>query len=267
MTTDTVTAGTRPDLITRLRSGVAARTPESWRAPVFITLAERPWLFIVACLVAVTAVVIAMAIRAPKYALITFWYSSVIFALAFTREIVGGDRTPSRWVLLFQCPGSATRHYARTGLVAFGLTLLCMLLPSAALAIVGLGTGSSPYFISGAIQGGLAWATVVFCVSFGISGLVRQHNVELTILLIFVSATQGLLTRSVGLSASGSRVVEYLLFPINALGEVWYGISGDMNLDTPHALHLVIYPLAWLVIGFLSIRRLEGRDLADVAGE
>lgn len=239
-----------------------SRVPAPWRGAAFVTFADRPVSFLAIFTVGAAVVSTIAGWRDPSRVNSLFAFLALVLALAMTRGIISRDRRDSRWIMLFQRATSPARHYARVIVLAF--MLLVLLLALAALPLVAsrfVQSGSARTAVA-LLAGSSIWATVIFCVTIGISSLVRRYDLELFLLLLTLSVVQVFLMDLLSAPASARHVATYLLIPVDPAFLMWATIGSAREAPSLASLaHLVLYPLAWLGIAAVRIESFETRDL------
>lgn len=215
-------------------------------------LADRPLPFLVVLSAAVALLVGLLAADGnAQSAQSLLALAATAIALGITRGIICGDRIEQRWFVLFQRGDPPFVHYARVLLVTAVAVALLLAIPALALAV----TASIPTAFA-AFAGALLWAGVCIAVATGISSLVRRYDLEITLILVVVSLAQGYVFGLLRVSPSASAALSYLLIPVDGIFMLWKGMLDLGSLPgLPRLLHILVYPLAWLGIAVLRIRR------------
>ena len=245
---------------------VQHRVPAAWRGPTLGFLTSRPWLFI--GLVAAVATAVS-GLRFDTYRDVivnTFLVVALLLPLALTSRAIGGDRTPARWALLFQRPGTVSAHYARTVAIMVLVLVACLLPASSMMVGIGVWRGTAPHTLFGFILGFFVWSLEVLAAGILWTTVSRQRDTELAILYLFFTFMQSLIVEYAHLPHAAAVVLESVLVPFNGSITLWQNLMGA---QTPFELRWVFqmigFPVAVAVIVGIRLRQLGRADLTDVA--
>lgn len=255
-------------LVLGVRRRLLQRIGGAWHAPAFGFLTTRPWSFI-GLLVVLGIAAGGLRFEGSLEPLIdAYWFVGLALPLALTKGLVGGDRVPGRWAILFQRPGSVRSHYARAMALA-GVALVACWVP-AWLVLIGLGAwrGTPPALLAGCALGSLIWSGEIFAAGIALTTWSRRHDTELAVLYLVLSFFQGVIVQVLHLPAVAANALEFVLVPVNGPFSVWrYLIGGTANLQPRWVAEMLVFPLALVILTALRLRRLDRIDLTDVTRE
>jgi hypothetical protein len=182
--------------------------------------------------------------------------ATLVFSVAMTRGFVGADRDHGRWFILFQNPVDPVRHYARVFAASFliVLVLLASIVAAAAIAAPHGVTLRSPLasFTASALL-----ALQIHAAAAGISACARRHDVELLVLLIAASLGFQVYLTIHAVPDYLASSLSLLLFPVKPLWAIADAVAGTgPTPDLPALAHVILYPVAWLLLASWQIRRL-----------
>jgi hypothetical protein len=181
--------------------------------------------------------------------------TAMFLVFGLSRRLVSGDRIRGRGPIIFQLPLSPIRHYsAVVGLVA--TIILLGLVLSALVTAIALGLGGLPTRVAwGSLAGAVVWSAVIFPVGVGLSAVVRKYDMELLLILYFISAAQGVFLAESAIPAIVSEGIVWILPPIDPIFLVWGGFVGQgWALTGSDLAHLVLYPSLWLLVAWVRLR-------------
>ncbi len=243
------------------------RLPQQWKAPVLALTASRAVPALVALSVLLPAFVAIDVRRGDRSAAPLLFYLGLGIGMGMTAGLLGEDRRESRWVLLFQRPGTPLLHYSRVVTAAFAAIVSLHVM---ALAVAAAITGSSGVrTVFGGVVTSLILAVAVAGVAIGMSALRPRGDAALTLALLVVSLYQALVWDTLGWAAGAParETAAALLFPFDAVAELarWIVGAGDVP-GVGRIAHLCIYPAAWLAVAGWRLHRMQEQDIPAGGG-
>ena len=178
---------------------------------------------------------------------------TTVLGIGLSAPSVGRDTLSGRAVLYFQRPVTPVAHYSAQLLVVLGSI-------AAAVALTAIPVALAPPAGAGAYAwvhpvGAFYWGALLAVIGMAVSTLVRRRAVEIMILLLVVSGYQVLVADALG-SEAARELLRWLLIPVDAVFTTWQQWrGGSFTVRPDHAAQLVLYPLAWLAILMLRLRK------------
>ncbi len=184
--------------------------------------------------------------------------TAMFLVFGLSRRLVSGDRIRGRGPILFQLPLSPIRHYSAVVGLVVTIILLGLVLSALAMAIT-LGLGGLPTRVAwGSLAGAVVWSAVVFPVGVGLSAVVRKYDMELLLILYFISVAQGVFLAESAIPEIVAGGIVGILLPIDPIFLVWGGFVGQGWALTGWDLaHLVLYPSVWLLVAWVRLRAIS----------
>lgn len=180
---------------------------------------------------------------------------ATIAGMGLGRGAVGDDRLSGRAALLFQRPVSPLAHYAARLLLAMGIFAAAALLAIAATGIARL-AGGRPYLWVN-VAGAFYWAALLLIMSTAVSSFVRRHDLDIVLVILLLTAFQGLIAPALGFAGS-RELLQWLLIPIDAVFGTWeQWRAGNFTTDPTYAAQMMVYPTAWAAILLVRLRRAD----------
>ena len=173
---------------------------------------------------------------------------AAIFAMALSHGVLAGDLREARWPLLFQLPVHPVRYYYRviTRTLLLGIVLLSLIIVTALILV----ESGQRHEIAGTGAGILVFFVTFTLVSYGISSVIRNGEVELTVLYLATGVAIALFLKSRGVPEGVRDAVSLLFFPIDAILTyigLWRGTS-DYVMEPHYLPQLIFFPAAWLAL-------------------
>lgn len=233
-----------------------------WRAVLSGFFHSRPMRFLLLAAVVGGVVVGAAGQDGSSASSLVTLLLTVALGGGLVRGVISDDRKQARWILLFQRPVKPHTYYIRLLLVSILALLALLLVVGFAATVTAWYSGAEVRRIWGGAAGAALLGVNLVIVGTAISSLVKRHDVELLLLLFFVSMYQGVFTGSFE-SALVRNLMEFLLLPVNPILSIWNHLSsGDpLALTGGWVAHLVFYPLIWLLVTRTVVGGYGRRDL------
>lgn len=175
---------------------------------------------------------------------------ATVVGIGLGRQSVGYDRLTGRSVLYFQRAVSPLMHYSAQLLLGLGVLAAAVIAAAAAATLAGL----VPYPWVDAV-GAFYWGALLLIVSTAASAIAPRRDLELVLLLIALSGFQVLIANWLGFDGARA-LLRWLLIPVDAVFATWQQwLRGNFTVAPEYGAQLVIYPLVWLAILLLRLRR------------
>jgi hypothetical protein len=183
---------------------------------------------------------------------------AMFLVFGLSRRLVSGDRIRGRGPILFQLPISPIRHYSAVAGIMATIILLGLVLSALVMAITMGLRGLPTQLVWGSLAGAVVWSAVVFPVGVGLSAVARNYDMELLLVLYFISAAQGVFLAEMAIPEIMSGGIVGILLPVEPIFLVWGGFVGQGWALTGWDLaHLVLYPSVWLVVAWVRLRTIS----------
>lgn len=182
---------------------------------------------------------------------------ATVAGLGLGRQSVGSDRLTGRSLLYFQRPVGPVAHYGALLLLALGALGIAAAIAALAAGLAQL-FGGPPYQWVHAV-GALYWSALLLIIGMTVSAFVPKRDLDMMLLFLMVSAMQVLIADWLGF-AGAHELLRWLLLPIDPVFGTWSAWArGNFTTAPQYAVQLVLYPLIWLGILLIRLRR---QDLA-----
>lgn len=219
---------------------------------LFAEAALGPFLWIVLVLYLIAATVFSLGTEAAQSVMMIL---GLVIALGLARGAFTGIRPGPHAAILFQRPVSTRTHLFHTIRLRAILLYLLQLCGGVLLLLLTVPRGISIGTVAGMIFGCWIWSTVLFCVAIGMSALVERLHTEWTIALFIMSVLQLALLDLLPAPAVLHQLIGLLAMPIDVIFMIWEGaLQGRFEIGAAELAHLIVYPVLWLGVAFLSTR-------------
>jgi hypothetical protein len=233
-----------------LHRRLAHGAPPGWRYAASAVIIDRPFGFLLALSLMVTAwLLVVPAVSPPSANQGALALLGTVCAVGLARGVISGDRLHERRVIVFQSGGSPGVHYAKVMGLSIASLGLFLLIPACALVV------RDASQVGALVVGGFLWACVLFLAAAGVSSLVRGFDLELSLLLLFASLTQGLVLDRPDVPDFVAATIRSVLLPIDGAFGTWNALLSGRDWPTTSALlHLGLHPVVALAVIWIRAR-------------